>query len=76
MEHAGSAYRSTKALLDEAEDRGFDAGFDVGMERRAQLDIDLLERLGFVTAAEKLRAAVLVKAEQQLNAAEPHSKET
>lgn len=61
MQHDGSAYLSTKKAIEEAEDRGFDAGQEFGISEGIRLAIEMHERDGDTRAAQRLREATLVK---------------
>lgn len=56
MKHLGSAYLSTKAEIEAAEARGYEAG----LADRARLDIEFLDRMGHGAAANDLRQARLI----------------
>jgi hypothetical protein len=60
--HTGSAYLSTKKAIEEAEDRGFDAGRDYWISEGIRLAIEMHERDGDFEAAKRLREAKIVKA--------------
>jgi hypothetical protein len=61
MRHDGSAYLSTKRQIEEAEDRGFDEGRDLGRTEMREAIIDLLERSGNTIGAQLVREAKIVE---------------
>lgn len=63
-EHHGSAYLSTKKAIEEAEDRGFDAGREIGRAEGIQMAADLLERHGHKMGAQRLREAKVVERQE------------
>jgi hypothetical protein len=60
-EHHGSAYLSTKKAIEAAEDRGFDAGREIGRAEGIRMAADLLEREGRLVAARMVRDAKIVE---------------
>lgn len=65
MRHDGSAHLSTRRAIEAAEDRGFDAGWQFGVSEGIRLAAEMHERDGDHMAAQRLRGATLVKAEER-----------
>ncbi len=67
MNHDGSAYLSTKKAIEAAEDRGFDAGREVGIAEGIRMAAELLDQHGHKMGAQRLREAKLITIREAAN---------
>ena len=59
--HHGSAFLSTKKAIEEAEDRGFDAGREIGRSEGIEMVAAMYEAQGRAELAAEIRGAKLVE---------------